>query len=68
VCIAGKRACPPDDCGGPWGYEEFLEAIRNPEAPEHEEMLEWAGGEFDPVAFDIEKANARLKNLNNKIK
>jgi hypothetical protein len=59
-CIAGKRACPPEDCGGPWGYANFLEAIQNPKHPEHEEMLEWAGGEFDPEAFDIEAVNEEL--------
>ena len=63
VCIAGKRACPPDDCGGPWGYGHFLEAISNPEDPEHEEMLEWAGGGFDPGAFDIKRVNNALKYL-----
>jgi hypothetical protein len=52
ACIGGKRACPPEDCGGVWGYEEFLEAIRNPEHEEHEEMLDWIGGEFDPEHFD----------------
>ena len=51
-CVAGERACPPEDCGGPWGYEEFLEAIRNPHHEEHESMLEWAGGSFDPEAFE----------------
>jgi len=56
-CIAGKRACPPEDCGGPPGYDDFLEAIRNPSNPEHEDMLEWIGGEFDPEAFDIEAVN-----------
>ncbi|HAF50353.1 MAG TPA: hypothetical protein DCL04_04490 [Synergistaceae bacterium] len=52
ICIAGKRACPPEDCGGIWGYGEFLEAIRNPEHERHEELLEWVGGEFDPERFD----------------
>lgn len=52
VCIAGKRACPPEDCGGVWGYEQFLAAISDPHHPEHEEMLEWAGGPFDPEQFD----------------
>ncbi len=52
ICIAGKRACPPEDCGGIWGYGEFLEAIRNPEHERHEELLEWVGGEFDPESFD----------------
>ena len=51
-CTGGKRACPPEDCGGVWGYEEFLAAVSDPENPEHQEMLEWVGGEFDPEAFD----------------
>ena len=51
-CVAGARACPPEDCGGTWGYEEFLEAITNPHHEEHESMLEWVGGDFDPEQFD----------------
>ena len=39
VCLKGKRACPPEDEGGVWGYENFLEAIRNPDHDEHEEYL-----------------------------
>jgi len=57
VCIAGKRACPPEDCGGVWGYEEFLEIIRDPNHEEHEEMLEWVGGEFDPEHFDLKEVH-----------
>ncbi len=60
VCIAGKRACPPEDCGGPWGYFEFVEAVFNPEHEQHKELLEWVGGEFDPEAFDLAEINARL--------
>ena len=60
VCIKGKRACPPEDCGGIWGYEELLETISNPKHPDHEEMLEWLGGEFDPEAFDLEQINKDL--------
>lgn len=52
VCVAGKRACPPEDCGGVWGYEHLLAAISDPHHPEHEEMLEWVGGSFDPEEFD----------------
>jgi hypothetical protein len=52
VCTAGARACPPEDCGGPWGYADFIEAIQNPTHKRHEELLEWVGGEFDPEAFD----------------
>jgi hypothetical protein len=62
VCIDGKRACPPEDCGGPWGYMEFAEAIRDPEHEQHAEFLEWRG-EFDPEEFDLEAVNERLKRL-----
>jgi hypothetical protein len=47
MCVEGERACPPEDCGGVWGYVDFLEAIRNPKHEEHESMLEWIGGRFD---------------------
>jgi hypothetical protein len=60
-CVAGKRACPPEDCGGPWGYADFLEAIQNPKHEQHEELLEWIGGEFDPEAFDVEAVNEELR-------
>jgi hypothetical protein len=51
-CLAGKRACPPEDCGGIWGYEELLEIIKNPSSDEYEERLEWLGDDFDPESFD----------------
>jgi hypothetical protein len=63
VCVAGERACPPEDCGGVWGYADFVEAVRDPKHPEHDEMIEWLGGEFDPEAFDREEANRRLRSL-----
>ena len=63
ICLAGKRACPPEDCGGIWGYASFLEAIRDPEHPEHDEMLEWVGSEFDPDAFDLDEINRELPRL-----
>ncbi|MFQ5512739.1 MAG: plasmid pRiA4b ORF-3 family protein [Candidatus Krumholzibacteriia bacterium] len=52
VCVAGGRKCPPEDCGGIPGYEEFLRVIADATDPEHQSMLEWAGGSFDPEAFD----------------
>jgi hypothetical protein len=58
--VAGKRACPPEDCGGVFGYEQLLEALRNPAHPEHEDMMEWTGGELDPEAFDPEEVNLVL--------
>jgi hypothetical protein len=59
-CIAGERACPPEDCGGPWGYADFADALQNPKHERHEELLEWVGGDFDPEAFDLEAANEEL--------
>jgi len=63
VCLAGKRACPPEDCGGLWGYYDLLEAIQNADHPDHEQVLEWVGGEYDPEEFDIDEVNRRLKSL-----
>jgi hypothetical protein len=60
-CVAGKRACPPEDCGGPWGYGDFVDAIQDPRHERHAELLEWAGGEFDTEAFDVETVNASLQ-------
>jgi len=56
-CIKGKRSCPPEDCGGVWGYESLLEIINDPSHSEHEEMLEWIGGEFDAEYFDLNETN-----------
>ncbi len=63
VCIKGKRNCPPEDVGGPWGYEEFLEAISDPEHPEHEDTLEWVGEGFDPEYFDLATTNELLERI-----
>lgn len=60
TCIAGKRACPPEDCGGPWGYQELLDIIANPSHPERAERLEWLEEEFDPEDFSVDVADARL--------
>ncbi len=57
ACVAGRRACPPEDCGGIYGYQEFLEAVRNPAHEEHENMLEWVGGYYDPGEFDKTKTS-----------
>jgi hypothetical protein len=62
-CVEGERACPPEDCGGVWGYAEFLEAIADPNHESHEDMLEWIGGEFDPEKFDLDAVNRELRKL-----
>ena len=63
ICVAGQRACPPEDCGGPWGYSDFVEVISNPDHRRHEQLLEWVGGEFDPERFDLESVNKKLRRL-----
>ncbi|MFH0984573.1 MAG: plasmid pRiA4b ORF-3 family protein [Candidatus Omnitrophota bacterium] len=63
LCISGARNCPPDDCGGTGGYEEFLAAIRNPKHPEHKSMTEWIGGRFDPEAFNLDQVNGVLQDV-----
>jgi len=63
ICLGGENACPPEDCGGPYGYEELLEIINDPEHEEYESMMEWLGGAFDPEAFDIEHVNLCLRKL-----
>jgi hypothetical protein len=63
VCVAGKRACPPEDCGGPYGYAELLEALGDPEHPEHEEKVDWIGDDLDPEAFDLDEINASLRRI-----
>ena len=61
LCVKGKRACPPEDCGGIWGYPAFLEAIENPDHERHEELLEWIGGSFDREAFDPVAATKAMR-------
>ena len=63
ACIAGARACPPEDCGGVTGYCYLLEALADPEHDEHDMLLEWSGGRFDPEAFDVVAVDRVLKRL-----
>jgi Plasmid pRiA4b ORF-3-like protein len=63
LCLAGANACPPEDVGGPPGYVDFIEAISDPHHDEHEAMLEWCGGAFDPYAFDLDAVNADLAQI-----
>ncbi len=60
ACIAGKRACPPEDCGGVYGYANLLEVRADPTHPGHEEMSEWLDEDFDPEEFSIEEVDAML--------
>ena len=58
--LDGARACPPEDVGGVWGYTEFLEAVQDPTHPEHDEMLNWVGEDWDPEHFDRALLQRRL--------
>jgi Plasmid pRiA4b ORF-3-like protein len=66
-CTGGRRAGPPEDCGGIWGYAQLLEILADPRHPDHEERLEWLGlddpNQFDPAAFDLKEVNRALAEL-----
>lgn len=63
VCLDGKNACPPEDCGGIYGYYNLLDAIKDPKHEDHESMKDWIGGDWDPKAFDRNGVNAKLRKL-----
>jgi hypothetical protein len=70
VCTGGKRACPPDDCGGVPGYEDLLAILNDPKHDEHEDMVAWLEEMrpgFDPEAFDIDDVNRRLRQIRPKV-
>ena len=59
--VSGR--CPPEDCGGPWGYAEMLEAIADPKHERHAELTEWIADEFDPHADQAEWLTAEVDAL-----
>jgi len=64
ICIDGKRSCPPEDCGGTFGYENLITIINNPEHEEYDELMEWLGDYFDPKEFNIDEVNEFLREKN----
>ncbi len=62
ACIDGRRACPPEDCGGTWGYRELVMILADSAHPEHHERLEWLGRPFDPESFDPGDFETNLRN------
>ncbi len=60
-CVNGKGNCPPEDCGGIWGYEDIKTILSNPKHKQFEETMEWIGNEFDPDYFDKKEINEMLK-------
>ncbi|HZJ35808.1 MAG TPA: plasmid pRiA4b ORF-3 family protein, partial [Gillisia sp.] len=63
VCLKGKLNCPPEDCGGLYGYYNLLEIISNKKHPEHKEMIEWIGGRFDPNEFEVDDVNDAFEDI-----
>jgi Plasmid pRiA4b ORF-3-like protein len=63
ACVAGEGACPPEDCGGSYGFEEFKELLAGPPSAEREEMLQWAGGDYDPARFNLTAANTAVAGI-----
>lgn len=61
LCIGGARACPPEDCGGPGGYEKLLRVLKSAKASGHDDAVTWVGGYFDPEGFDANAVNAALR-------
>jgi len=61
VCLAGKMNCPPEDCGGVWGYSDMLEILKQPDHEEYDSYIEWLGGPFDPEHFDKDIVNEMLR-------
>ncbi len=62
-CVDGARACPPEDCGSSTGYEELVEAMRNPHHPEYKRFLEWLGKPYDPENFNLKPVNWDLEDV-----
>lgn len=67
LCVKAQGKCPPEDVGGPWGYEEFLEAIKDLKHPEHKETGEWFGLEkgekYDEALVNLENINFLLNEF-----
>jgi hypothetical protein len=63
MCLAGENACPPEDVGGPPGYMNFLQAMRDPNHGQHADYWRWWGGPFDPSTFSINAANMAIRKL-----
>ena len=62
-CVAGRRACPPEDCGGLWGFAELQEVMADPRHPEHDELKYWYGRDFDPTAFSAGEVSELLRKV-----
>lgn len=62
-CLGGRRAAPPEDCGGIYGYARMLAIADDPEHPEHAEIADWLPDAFDPATFDLEDVNRMMRRI-----
>jgi hypothetical protein len=62
ICLGGERNCPPEDCGGVYGFYEMLEILKNKKHPDYKEMIEFLG-DFDPDDFDKDEVNSFFENF-----
>ncbi|MGX9134127.1 plasmid pRiA4b ORF-3 family protein [Rummeliibacillus sp. JY-2-4R] len=62
-CISAKRACPPEDCGGIYGYDHLLEVLSGPDSDEKQELTEWLGDDYDTEKVNLEEINEVLSNI-----
>jgi hypothetical protein len=63
ACLDGEGACPPEDCGGAYGFAELKEVLAAPDSAERDEMLEWVDEDFDPARFDLAVANTAVASI-----
>lgn len=63
LCVGGKKAAPPEDCGGPWGYQDLLNILNNKHHPEYNEMKEWVNPTFNPEKIDVQISKLTLKQI-----
>lgn len=62
--LAGECACPPEDCGGPHIYGDFLKNLEtSPKGSEVKDFMRWVGKDFRPKRFQLRVANVALKNM-----
>lgn len=64
ICVDGAMNCPPDDCGGIFGFYDMLKILKQPKHEEYKSYLMWLGGKYDPEKFDLKKVNKMLSMKN----
>lgn len=63
ICVDGAEPCPPEDCGGPRGYRDFLVAVKDPKHPEHDECVTWAKSQLWSTQFSVQRATWAMRDI-----